>query len=118
MDSDGLVGEQGHEPDHFRQCFAQVVGRFEGVAEVFESAVTFSDEAGGAGPVTLIAVAVVAVAAVVLTILPTWLVNAGGSEAGDDAISASASATAITAEAATYLGPRMCGAANPILAWK
>lgn len=104
VDSDGLVGEQGHEPDHFRQCFAQVVGRFEGIAEVFESAVTFSDEAGGAGPVTLIAVAVVAVAAVVLTILPTWLVNAGGSEAGDDAISAPASATAITAEAATYLG--------------
>ena len=57
-----------------------------------------------AGPVALIVVALVAVAAMVVATLPTWLVNAGGSEAGDDAITAPASATAITAEAETYLG--------------
>ena len=38
-----------------------------------------------------------------LTVIPSWIANTG-IEGGDDAITAPASATAITSEAATYLG--------------
>lgn len=65
--------------------------------------VTAAVGAIASGPLILLAVVGVLVLVVALAVIPSWIANTG-IEGGDDAITAPASATAITAEAATYLG--------------
>lgn len=64
--------------------------------------VTAAVGAIAAGPYVLLALGAVLVAVVGVVVAPTWIANT--SEGGDDAITAPASATAVTSEAATYLG--------------
>ena len=64
--------------------------------------VTAAVGAIAAGPYVLLAIGAVLVAVVGVVVAPTWIANT--SEGGDDAITAPASATAVTSEAATYLG--------------
>lgn len=64
--------------------------------------VTAAVGAIAAGPYVLLALGAVLVAVVGVVVAPTWIANP--SEGGDDAITAPASATAVTSEAATYLG--------------
>lgn len=82
------------------RSIAQLVAR---LAMSIARLVTAAVGAIASAPLILLAIVGVLVLVVALTVIPSWIANTG-IEGGDDAITAPASATAITSEAATYLG--------------